>query len=54
MVGANQVVNLAAGQMKADGIAQGIGQGMDLGAQTTTRAADRLVLAEFFFAPALC
>lgn len=54
MVGADQVVDLTASQEEADGVAEGIHQGMDLGAQSTARAADRLVLPGFFWAPALC
>ena len=54
LVGADQIVGLAAGQMEADRIAEGIDQGVDLGAQSAARAPDRLVLAGFFWAPALC
>ena len=54
MVGADQVVCLAAGQVEADRIAEGIYEGVDLGAQPTARAADRLVFVGFFLAPALC
>ena len=54
MVGANQVVSLTAGQEEADRIAEGIDEGVDLGAEATARAADRLILAGFFWAPALC
>jgi len=50
----HQVVRLATGQEEADRVAQGVDQGMDLGAQSATRAANRLVLAGFFWAPALC
>src|SRR5262245_23112757 len=49
-----QVVFLATGQEEADRIAERIDQGMDLGAQPTARAADRLVFTGFFSAPALC
>src|SRR5271166_4547761 len=49
-----QVVCLATGQEEADWVAQCVDQGMDLGAQTAARAANRLVLAGFFWAPALC
>jgi hypothetical protein len=49
MVGTNQIVCLATGQMEADRVAERIGQGMDLGAQPTARSPDRLVLAGFFF-----
>ena len=48
MVGADQVMSLAAGQVEADRIAERIDNGMDLGAQSATRAADRLVCAVFF------
>ena len=54
VVGTDQVVRLAAGQMEADRIAERIDQSMDLGAQSAARAPDRLVLAGFFWAPALC
>jgi len=54
MIRADQVVRLAAGQMKPDRVAQRIGQGMDLGAQSAAGSSDGLVLVGFFFAPALC
>ena len=54
MVGADQIVLLAAGQEEADGIAERIDQCVDLGAQSASRSPDRLGLAIFFFAPALC
>jgi len=54
VVGTDQVVRLAAGQEESQWISQGIDSGMDLGAQPTARAADRLVLGGFFWAPALC
>jgi hypothetical protein len=54
MVRPLQVVCLAAGQEEADRVAQRVNQGVDLGAQSAARAADRLVLAGFFWAPALC
>jgi hypothetical protein len=47
-------MGLTRGQEEADGIAQGIDQGMDLGAQPAFAAADRLIRAVFFLAPALC
>ena len=47
-------MGLAAGQMKAGWIAERIDAGMDFGAQPAARAADRLVLAVIFWAPALC
>ena len=49
-----QVVCLATGQEEADRVAQRVDQGVDLGAQSATRTPDRLVLAGFFSAPALC
>ena len=54
VVGPFQVVCLAAGQEEADRVAQRVDQGVDLGAQPAARASDRLVLAGFFSAPALC
>jgi len=53
-VGTDQIMRLATGQVEADRIAERIDQGMDLGAQPAARAPDRLVLAIFFLAPALC
>jgi hypothetical protein len=54
MVGADQIVRLAAGQMKSDRVSQGIDNGMDLGAQPASGSSDRLLRAGFFWAPALC
>jgi hypothetical protein len=54
MIGADQIVGLACGQNKADRIAECVDQGMDLGAQSTSGASDRLVFTDFFWAPALC
>jgi hypothetical protein len=54
VVCSHEVVCLAAGQEKAERIAERIDQCMDLGAQSAARAPDRLVLAGFFWAPALC
>jgi hypothetical protein len=53
-IGASQIMGLATGQMKAGGIAERIDPCVDLGAQSAARAADRLVFAVFFWAPALC
>jgi hypothetical protein len=47
-------MGLTRGQEEAEGIAQSIDQGMDPGAQPAFAAADRLILAVFFLAPALC
>ena len=47
-------MGLARSQEEADGVAQSIDQGMDLGAQPAFAAADRVILAVFFLAPALC
>jgi hypothetical protein len=44
----------ATGQVEADRIAKRVGQRVDLGAQPASGTSDRLVLAGFFFAPALC
>ena len=54
------VVAFAAGQDEADGVAQSVGGGMDLGAQPALGASQRvsfkpiLGLIAFFGAPALC
>src|SRR5436305_1526674 len=42
------------GQQEGNWIAQGIDQSMDFGAQSAFAAPNRLVLAVFFWAPALC
>ena len=54
MIGTDEIMRLAARQVEADRIAERIDESMDFGAQATTRAADGLVLANFFLAPALC
>ena len=54
VISADEIVRFAAGEMKANGIAEGIDKGMDLGAQPAARTPDGLVLAGFFCAPALC
>jgi hypothetical protein len=46
-------MRLSAGQKETDRVAKRIDQGVDFGAQSTARSADRLV-AGFFWAPALC
>jgi hypothetical protein len=47
-------MRLATGQMKAGWITERIDPRMDFGAQPAARPPDRLVLAVFFWAPALC
>ena len=54
MVGADQIMCLSAGQEEADRVAERIGQGVDFGTQSAARSPNRLVLAGFFWAPALC
>jgi hypothetical protein len=54
VVGADQVVSLATREKEIDRIAERIDDRMDLGAQSASRTTDRLVLAVFFLAPALC
>ena len=54
VVRSRQVVRFTAGQEEAERIAERIDQRMDLGAQSAARAPDCLVLARFFWAPALC
>jgi hypothetical protein len=53
MIGTDQIVRLAAGQVETDRIARSIGQCVDLTAQSATGASDCPVRAGFFFAPAL-
>ena len=53
-VGSEQIMGLARREVEADRIAQSINQSMDFGAQTAAGSSDRLVFANFFFAPALC
>src|SRR3954453_22046687 len=48
VIGADEIMRLAARQMKADRVAKRIDEGMDLGAQAAARAADRLVFARIF------
>jgi hypothetical protein len=54
VVCSHKVVRFTAGQEKAERIAERVDQGVDLGAQSAARTPDRLVLAGFFWAPALC
>jgi hypothetical protein len=54
MICTDQIMRFAAGQEEAGRVAERIDGGMDLGAQSAARAPDRLVLAGFFWAPALC
>jgi hypothetical protein len=54
VIRADEIMRLTARQMKANRVAERIDQGMDLGAQAATRAADCLVFGNFFWAPALC
>jgi hypothetical protein len=53
-VGAEQIVRLAGGEQEADRVTERIDQRVDLRAQPAFAAADRLVFAGFFCAPALC
>ena len=50
---ASKIVSLAWRKHQLDGIAQGIDERVNFGAQSATRSADRL-LAVFLCAPALC
>jgi hypothetical protein len=54
VVGARQIMRLSARQMKSGWVAQRIDGGMDLRAQPAAGSSDRLILAGFFWAPALC
>jgi hypothetical protein len=54
MVGSNEIMDLPAGQEEAQRVAERINKRVDLGAQTAARASYRLVLIDFFSAPALC
>ena len=54
MIGASEVVRLAAGQMEADRVAECVDHAVNLGAQAAAGTPYRLVLAIFFWAPALC
>jgi hypothetical protein len=49
-----QIVRLPCGQQELDWVAERVDQGVDLGAQSAFAGADRLVLAAFLGAPALC
>ena len=54
MIGAEEVVDRAAGEKKADHISNGIDRSVDFDAQSCSGAADGLVLTMFFSASALC
>jgi predicted esterase len=47
-------VHLPAGQEEADRVAERVHQRVDLGAQSAARPPERLILAGFSWAPALC
>src|SRR5206468_9053463 len=53
-ISALQIVSLAGCQQERRRIAQGIDQGVDLGAQSSSTAPDRLIAAVFLRAPGLC
>lgn len=53
-VGALQIMGLSWRQQKSQRVAQGVDKGVNLGAQPAFASPDRLVLACFFWAPALC
>ena len=54
VVGTDQIMRLATAQVEGNRVAERIDQSVDFGAQSAARAPDRLVLASFFWAPALC
>ena len=53
-LGLRYVVNVSAGEAHRQRIAQRIDDGVNLGRQSSARAADRFVRPPFFRAPALC
>ena len=53
-VGTVEIAGLSGREREAGRIAQRIDRGIDLGAQSAFAAADRFVLAGFFWAPAEC
>jgi hypothetical protein len=53
-IGPFQVAGLSAGEMKSNGIAEGVDGGVNLRAQSAFAAPDGLLAAPFFSAPALC
>jgi hypothetical protein len=53
-IGSHQIMGLAAGQIKVGRITERVNACEDLCAQSAARAADSLVFAVFFWAPALC
>jgi len=53
-IGSFQIMGLARSQEKRGGIAQCVDHGVDFGAQSALAAPDCLVMAVFFWAPALC
>lgn len=54
LIGPHQVRGLPSAEHKTRRIAQGVRQGMNLGAQAALAAPDGLVAPRFFWAPALC
>ena len=53
-LGLRYIVNLPRRERERDWIAERIDGRVDFRRQSATRAADRLILAVFFWAPALC
>jgi hypothetical protein len=53
-LGLRYIVNLTRRERERDWIAERIDGRVDFRRQSATRAADRLILAVFFWAPALC
>ena len=54
LIGAHQIVGLAGTQGERRWVAQSINKSVNFGAQSAAGSSDGLVVAGFFFAPALC
>ena len=53
-IGAVEIAGLSRREREAGRITQSVNHRIDLGAQSAFAAADRFILAGFFWAPALC
>jgi len=54
VIGANQIMGLAAAQHERDRVAQSIDERVNFGAQSTAGSPDGLIATGFFLAPTLC
>ena len=54
VIGANQIMGLAAAQHERDRVAQSIDERVNFGAQSTAGSPDGMIVTGFFLAPTLC